>query len=162
MTDRPNAPDTVLAMVRAQLSFRTKASHLALMIVAVGAIVALASILMTEPGLPRRTWWAMAAFGLLNSVWATYAGWVLSARRTMLSNHRVIAGRIAVAAAALFTLGSGALGAATGATAAYLAAAIGLVLTGFAAALLTRARRRHWMLQLRRDQLLAHTQDGGL
>ena len=110
MHDEPTAPNAIMALATAQLSFRTKVGHLILLIVAIAAVVALASLLLTERELPERTFVALSALLNLNLIWAGYASWVLSTRRTLLSNHRVIAGRIAVAASAMFTLGAAFLG----------------------------------------------------
>lgn len=157
MHDEPGAPDAILALAKAQISFRTKAGHLALLIISMAAVIALGSLLLTER-LPDRSFVALAALALLNLVWAGYASWVLTTRRTMLLHHRVIAGRIAVLASALFTLGSAGLGIVSSQPAAYVAAMIGLVFTGIAAVLLTHANRQHSVLKLRRAELTANLQ----
>ena len=146
-------PDAIMALARAQLSFRARLGHLVLLLVAMAATVALVSLLVTEPALPGRTAWALGALAALNAVWAAYAGWVIAARRTLLANHRVVAGRIALAAALMFTLGSAALGAVAGVAAGYLAAGVGLVLTAAAAALLAGATRRRAALRRRLAEL---------
>ncbi|MCX8476908.1 MAG: hypothetical protein MT490_14035 [Sphingomonas sp.] len=148
-------PDAALLLARAQVSFHSRVGHLALFLVATGMSVALASLLATEDGLPARTMAGLAVLLAINISWAAYAAWVLAARRTLLFNHRVVAGRIAFAATMVFTLGAAAIGAATGAAAAWLAAGLGIALVAAAIALLARAKRDLAMLQLRRAALEA-------
>jgi hypothetical protein len=149
------ASESLALLARTQVSFRSRVGHLALLLLTTGFSVALVSLLLTEENLPVRAAAGLLASLAINLVWAIYAAWVLAVRRTMLFNHRVVAGRIAVAATTLFALGSVALGVMTGATAAYLAAGLGLGLVAVAAVLLGRARRDFSELQLRRSQLEA-------
>jgi len=144
-----------LVLARSQASFRSRIGHLALLLVTTGAAVALASLLATEEGLPLRTTAALAALLVLNLCWMAYAAWVLTARRAMLFNHRVVASWIAIAAAAAFSGGATAIGATTYAAAAYPAAASGLILLATAIMLLMRAKRNFKALQLRRSELEA-------
>lgn len=148
-------PEAAMLLARAQVSFRSRVGHLALFLVATGMSVALASLLATEDGLPARTIAGLAVLLAINISWAAYAVWVLAARRTLLFNHRVVAGRIAFAATMVFTLGAAAIGAATGAAAAWLAVGLGIALVAAAIALLARAKRDLAMLQLRRAALEA-------
>jgi hypothetical protein len=147
--------EAVMAMARTQVSFRSRMLHLGLLLLASGMCVTLASLLATEEGLPTRTLTALAGLLAINLAWAAYAAWVLTARRTLLFNHRVIAAWIALAAATAFTAGAAALGMASGATAASLAAGLGLALIALSATLLIRARRDLQALQRRRAQLEA-------
>jgi hypothetical protein len=142
-------------LAKSQISFRSRIGHLALLLLATGASVSLTSLLVTERGLPSRTQVAFIALLLINLCWIAYAAWVLAARRTMLFNHRVVAGWIALAAAAAFTAGAAILGAATGAGAAFVATGTGLVLLIIAIGLLLRARRDFRALQRRRSELEA-------
>ena len=144
-----------MLLVRMQVSFRSRIGHLALLLVATGMSVALTSLLATENDLPARTMAALAVLLAINVSWAAYAAWVLAARRTLLFNHRVVAGRIALTATTVFALGAAAIGAATGAAAAWFAAGLGIVLVAAAIALLARAKRDLTMLQLRRAELEA-------
>ncbi|QJU57797.1 hypothetical protein HL653_08340 [Sphingomonas sp. AP4-R1] len=161
MRDQPNQLGALMSIAENQLSFRAKAGHLTLLIVTIAAIAALVSLLLTEPDLPGRTFWAMVTLVITNLAWAGYAGWILCFRRTMLSRHRVIAGWIAVAASTLFTLGSAAIGVMSEVPAADLAALIGLALIAAATGLLIRASRQYAALQRRRAQLTASIRDGG-
>lgn len=144
-----------LLLARSHASFRSRIGHLTLLLVATGASVALASLLVTEEGLPLRTTAALAALLMINLSWATYAAWVLAARRRMLFNHRVVAGWIAVAAAATFSLGAAAIGATTRVAAAYPAAGSGLIFLAIAITMLVRAKRKFRALQLRRSEIEA-------
>lgn len=147
------APEAVVMLAQAQVSFRSRVGHLALLLVAIGATVSLTSLLATEEGLPLRTWAGLLALLMINVGWGSYAAWVLAVRRTMLSNHRVVAGRIALGASTLFALSAAALGIVTGAAAAYLAAGIGLALLIVAAIVLSRAKQNLRTLQRRRTEL---------
>jgi len=147
--------EAAMLLVRAQVSFGSRIGHLTLLLVATGMSVAMTSLLATENGLPTRTAVALAAVLVINLCWAGYAVWVLSARRTMLFNHRVVAGRIALAATTAFAVGATALGVATGAAAAFLAAGMGLALAAVAGVLLVRAKRAFATLQRRRSELEA-------
>ena len=71
----------------------------------------------------------------------------------MLAHHRVVAARIAVSAAAVFTLGSALLGSVAGLAMGWAAAGLGLVLLGVALLLLLRAQRQHRALQARLREL---------
>lgn len=144
-----------LLLAQSQTSFRSRIGHLALFLVTTGASVTLVSLLATEQGLPSRTTAALAALLVINLSWMAYAAWVLTARRAMLYNHRVVAGWIAVVAAAAFSAGASAIGAATQAAAAYSAAGSGLALLAIAIFLLMRAKRNYRTLQMRRSKLEA-------
>ena len=144
-----------LLLAKSQASFRFRIWHLALFLVTTGANVVLASLLATEEGLPSRTVAALAALLMINLSWTAYAAWVLTARRAMLFNHRVVASWIAVAAASAFSLGAAAIGATTQAAAAYAAAGSGLILLAIAIILLMRAKQNFRELQMRRSELEA-------
>jgi hypothetical protein len=132
---------------------------LALFLIATGASVALVSLLATEEGLPLRATAALATALLITLSWATYAARVLTTRRTMLSNHRVVAGWIAVTAAGAFTAGCAALGVTTDVAAAYPAAGSGLILLTIAVTMLARAKRDFRALQRRRSELEARLRE---
>lgn len=156
MSEEVSASATAgLKLARAQVSFRSRIGHLALLLVTTGASVALASLLATEGSLPLRTMAALAALLAINLCWTAYAAWVLTARRAMLFNHRVVASWIAVSAAGAFSVGAAAIGATTQVAAAYPAAGSGLILLAIATTLLMRAKRNFRALQLRRSELEA-------
>jgi hypothetical protein len=142
-----------MALAETHLSFRSRLGHLALLLAAAGMGTMIAALLATETALPGRTiiaFWLMLAISL---AWTGYAVWVLTARRTLLANHRVVAGWIGTGAAAIFTLGAAAIGLTMQAPAAWAAGALGLVLLGIAGALLLRAQRQYRALQARRQAL---------
>jgi len=147
--------DAVLALAQTHLSFRTRAGHLALLLAALGMGTVVAALLLTEPVLPARTVIAFVLLLAISLAWSAYALWVLTARKTMLAHHRVVAGRIAVAAAGIFTLGAVLLGVTAGLASAWAAAGLGFVLLLTAAALLRKARRQHQALLARRRELEA-------
>lgn len=145
--------DMALALAESHLSFRSRAGHLALLLASAGMGTVIAALLATEPALPPRT---LIAFGVLLAIslaWIAYAVWVLTARRTLLANHRVVAGGIATVAAAIFTGGAALLGLVLQMPAAWAAAGLGLVLLAVAGALLVRARRQYHTLLARRREL---------
>jgi len=144
-----------LPLALSQVSFRSRIGHLALLLGATGGSVVVGSLLATEDGLPLRTTVALGLLLLVNLSWVAFAAWVLTARRAMLFNHRVVAGRIAVAAAIAFTSGAAFLAATLQSAASYAATGSGLVLLAVAIALLMRAKRDFRALQLRRAELEA-------
>lgn len=128
-----------------ELSQGSRTGSLLLLLSSAFATVAVASLGLTEEGLPLRT---RIAFGMLTAIglaWSVFFGWVLTRRQLLFAYHRVVAGRLAVAAGSLFT--GGALLLAVLAPelrpSAYFAAAFGGGLVAAAILLLRAARRRH-------------------
>jgi hypothetical protein len=147
--------DAVMTLAQTHLSFRARAGHLALLLAAGGMGTVIAALLLTEPVLPQRAviaFWVMLG---ISAAWVAYAAWVLTARKTMLANHRVVAGRIGVAATTIFTLGASVLGVMAQMAAAYVASLLGLVLLALALLLLLRAQKQHQTLLVRRRELEA-------
>lgn len=151
----PATANAAMLLAEQHISFRSRIGHLALLLVTGGTCVALTSLLLTEQGLPVRTMAAFAALLAINAAWLAYAAWVLIARRTLLFNHRVVAGWIALAATMVFACGAAALAVATESPAALLAAGLGLALVAVAATLLRRATRDVERLVRRRADLQA-------
>jgi hypothetical protein len=147
--------DITMTLAETHLSFRSRAGHLALLLASAGMGIVVAALLATEPALPQRAMFAFGAMLVISLAWMAYASWVLTARRTMLANHRVVAGTIASAAAAIFTGGAALLGMASQLPAAWAAAGLGAVLLAVAVALLLRARRPYQALLARRQELEA-------
>ena len=147
-------------LLEIQLSFRSRAGHLALLLAATGMSAVLAALLATEGGLPQRTIVALGLLLVIGLGWVAYAAWVLTARRTLLANHRVIAGRIAVGAAGIFLAGAGAVGVMTQAASAYAAAGLGIIMLGVAVWLLVRASGNYSALLRRRADLEAQLAAG--
>lgn len=151
--NHPNPPIASLKHARIFASFRTRIAPLVLLIASTGMSVLLASLLLIEENLPARTVAALAILLLIGLCWIGYALWVLTARRSMLSNHRVVAGWISLGAAITFTSGAAAVDATSNVAAARPAAGFGLILTITAGALLVRARRHYAALLARRADL---------
>ena len=132
------------------LSTRSRFGHVALLLAAIGMSILIISLLATEPALPLRTSMAFAVLLAIGCCWVTYATWVLKNRQTLLANHRIVAGRMAVTFSAVFAIGAFAVGLTTGSRAMYFAAALGVGMVAAAIAVLLRAHRRFRDLQERR------------
>lgn len=142
------------ALTHKALSPRARFGHVLLLLAATAMAIVLFALLATEPDLPMRTTAAFAAMLGIAAAWMIYSGWVLMNRNTLLINHRVIAGTMAVTFSALFTAGALAVGFAGGADAAFLAAGLGTGFTAVSTWLLARARADRARLLARRDALL--------
>jgi hypothetical protein len=140
-------------LLDAELSRPSRFLHVALLLGSLTMTIVVAALWLSEPALPART---QAAFGLMSLIglsWASFALWVLTARRTLLGRDRIVAGRMAVAFTTAFIAGALALGYVNGGTAPYSAAAMGLALLAAAVSLLVRAHRRVASLTSRREAL---------
>lgn len=155
MNDPRPSLEEIRKSLAGELSTRSRLAYTVLLLVDLGLAVAVASLWLTEPGLPART---HIAFGLLVAfalVWSGFLLWTLTRRKVMLARHRVLAGRLAVTFCSLFTLGALALGLfqperrATGLSAAGMGGFLLLV----AVALLVPAQRRYRELMARRLEL---------
>ncbi len=144
-----------MALADTHLSFRARAGHLALLLAALGMGTLVAALLLTEHALPTRTVIAFAAMLVIALAWSGYAIWVLGARKTMLAHQRIMAGRIAVLAAALFTGGAALLGLTAQMPAAWAATGLGAILLAVAAVILRRAQQEYRAHLARRQELEA-------
>jgi hypothetical protein len=147
-----------LALADTHLSLRARAGHLALLLASLGMGTLVTALLLTEPMLPARTVMAFAAMLAIALAWSGYAAWVLGARKTMLAHQRMMAGRIAVAAAAIFTAGAALLGLTADMPAAWAAVGLGAILLSMATVILRMARRDYQALLARRRELEARLQ----
>ena len=140
-------------LAHGELSVKARLGYVALLLVASAMTVGVASLWLTESHLPMRTQVAFGAMSLIGGSWAALAVWALTTRRVLLARDRVIAGKMSVTFTALFLVG--AIGAAlrSGETAAFGAAAIGVVMFAVAWRVLSGARRRFAELSARRDAL---------
>ena len=150
---RPSAAE-IRRLVAGELALPSRLGYTLLLLASLAMTVVIGALLATEPALPLRTrvaMWVMVGIGL---AWAALATWVLSRRRVLLAEHRVVAGRMAVAFTTLFVLGALATSwwGGTGRTG-YAAASVGLVMLGAATALWLQARRRHAALSSRRAEI---------
>ncbi|MEM7048626.1 MAG: M23 family metallopeptidase [Acidobacteriota bacterium] len=157
---KPTSPrPTVEVMQRklaAELSPRRRIVYLLLLLFDLLGAVAVASLWLTEPGLPVRTQLAFAGLLALAVAWAVFFAWTLSRRHVLLAEHRLIAGRLAVVVTGAFTAGAVTL-ALTQADLRHLgltASAFGAALVTIAGLALRQARQRHRALLHRRDELL--------
>ena len=141
-------------MMNGELSLTARLAYVALMLVSLGATVAIASLWATEASLPMRTQIAFALMVAIGLSWVAYSTWVLTRRRVLFAGHRIIAARMAVGFSALFAAGFALLAIlGQGGRAAAPAAGTGLVMLAVAIALLIHARRRFAQLQQRREIL---------
>lgn len=151
------ARETSAAAVRraaqGALSMRARVGYVALMIASACGAAGLVSLWATEPGLPGRTHAAFAALTALCLAWAAVAAWVLRTRRVLLGYDRVLAGRMAVIGAGLFTMGMVAAAGISGAPAARGGVLLGAAMVAVAALQLRRAARRFLALVAQRDAL---------
>lgn len=137
-----------------QLSLPARLGHVALLLVSLVVAGVVGALLLTEAALPPRTKVAFGAMVPIGLAWAGYAAWVLHHRRVLFARHRVIAGRMAVGFALVFTVGTMVLGRASGAGAPwYGALAVGLLLLCAAVVILHRANVRLATLTRRRQEL---------
>lgn len=152
--------EALLALAETHLSFRSRLGHLLLLLAAAGMVIVILSLLVTEPVLSERTAIAFLVLLLIGMAWVGYGLWVLLARKTMLTPHRVVAGWIAVCATAAFTAGAGLLAFTPQMPAAYGAAGLGAALFCIAVFLLLRAQRQYRALLVRRQVLESQLKAG--
>lgn len=143
----------VRQLADAELSVPSRLGHVALLLAALGMTVVVVSLWLTEPTLPLRT---HVAFGIMSAIglsWSAFAIWVLTNHRVLFARQRIVAGRMAVTFAVVFTTGALATAAATGAAAALAAAGTGVVMVAVAIVILRRAHSASARLMARRDAL---------
>ncbi|WP_149194397.1 hypothetical protein [Luteimonas suaedae] len=141
------------------LSARSRYGHVALLLAALMMCVLLGALLATEPNLPGRTRAAFAVMLAIGASWVAYATWVLRRRRPLLGNHRIVAGRMAVAFTALFLVAAVVASIGTDGAAFRAAAAVGAVMLVLAVTVLVRAHRH--VARLRAQRLELERQLGG-
>lgn len=132
----------LLHLTRQALSAKSRYGHMALLLGALMMCVLLGALLWTETGLPGRTQAALSVMLAIGVCWVGYALWVLTHRKTLLANHRVVAGWMAVAFTTLFLAGTAALAWVTGGNGYLAAVGMGMVMLAVAIFMLVRAHRR--------------------
>lgn len=140
-------------LTRRTLSPRARYAHLLLLMAASCMGVIVLSLLLTEPGLPRRT---QVAFGMMLMAafsWILYAGWTLRHRRPLMQAHRVVAAALAVVFSSAFTLSALLVAVVGGAPAAWVSSGLGGLMLLLAVTLLGRARQGRQALLNRCDEL---------
>jgi hypothetical protein len=143
----------VSALLDQELSTRSRAGHVALLLAAATMSAVVGSLWATEPALPLRT---VAAFAVLTGMglcWVAYAVWVLTSRRVLLGRQRVLATGMGALFSSVALAGALALGLLGGIAAAWPAALVFAGMAALSVALLIRARRDYARLLLRREQL---------
>jgi uncharacterized membrane protein len=158
MTDQhrspTSTPDASLErLTAAALSAPARFGHVALLLAALAMSIVLTSLLATEPALPMQTRLPFAVMLAMALSWVGYATWVLRHRWTLLANHRIVAGRMAVSFTTIFTLAALSAGIVAGQPGLFLAAGLGAALLAVAVVLLVRAHRNFDRLQARRLEL---------
>ncbi|WP_406260108.1 transmembrane transport protein [Actinacidiphila glaucinigra] len=136
----------------AEVSLRSRMRYVAVGLAGGCAAVLIAVLWSTEPrALPARTQAVFAGLIAVGLAWAAVAAWVLTRRRPLYAQDRVVGARLALVVSTVTGVAGTALAAARGTTTAALAtAAVGTVLTSIAGWLLARARsRRRELLRLR-------------
>jgi hypothetical protein len=152
-TPREASAAAVRRAAQGALSMRARVGYVALLTASACGAAGLASLWATEPGLPARTHAAFAALTALCLAWASMAAWILRTRRVLLGYDRVLAGRMAITGAGLFTMGMAAAAALSGRPAAWGGVLLGVVMVAVAALQLRRAARHVLELVARRDAL---------
>jgi len=142
--------EDVQKLLARELSLGARLGHTALLVIA-GSVAALtAELWLTEPSLPLRTHVTFGAIVVIGASWMAYAWWVLTNRRVLLANQRVIASWLAAAFSGLFLVGAIILHHRVGTGGVIVSTA----LFGIACANLVTARRRLTRLAERRDSLM--------
>jgi hypothetical protein len=149
----PHLSDALHRISDQGLSSVARVAHVALLLVALGMGIVIAALLATEPALPRRTVVAFTVMLLIAASWIAYAIWVLRHRHTLMAQHRVVAGRMAVVFCTMFSAAALAAGVIAQSAAGLLAAATGVVMLIAALVLLRRATRTLRELFRRRAQI---------
>lgn len=141
------------ALTDRALSPRARYLHVALLLSASAIAALLITLLVTEstiPPLTRHTFEVMLAIA---SCWVAYAIWVLRHRHPMLTDHRVVAGRMAVLFSALFSAGALSMALLRGQPVFWFAAATGALMCAVAVAVMLVAKRRAAELRAYRTSL---------
>jgi hypothetical protein len=149
----PSSSESVRRLLNAELSSASRMGYVALGLAAAIMTAIVASLWMTEPSLPLRTQIGFGAMVGIGLSWVGFATWVLTHRRPLLADHRIVAGRMAVTFTSLFVIGAVALGLASGGSAPYAAAAVGVAMLAIAIVLLVRAHHASSRLRERRAAL---------
>lgn len=151
-------------MLEMELTGRSRVGFTLLLLfdLAVGAVIA--SLLVTEEGLPLRTVIAFSTMLVISLVWAVFFLRTLSRRKLFLAGHRLAAARLSVAFTSLFTIGAVVLAIVDEGvrSSAFAAAGFGILMLSVAIGLLVRARRRVNALTSRRDHLQQQVSGGRL
>lgn len=145
--------DDLRQLTALELSLPSRLRYLALLLASSTMSAIVIALLLTEPMLPRRTSMALGVLAVIGVSWMIFAAWVLTRKRVLLGDHRIVAGRLAVVFCTVFVIGALSVGLATARSSPFAAAAMGAVMLGVAVTMLARAKRRFAQLSRRRDEL---------
>jgi hypothetical protein len=143
----------VSALLDRELSTRSRVGHVLLLLAASTMSAVIGSLWATEPALPARTATAFAVMTGMGLCWMAYAAWVLTSRRVLLGQQRVVAARMAALFSAVALAGALAVGLLAGVPAAWPAALMFAAMLALAIVLLVRAERHYAQLCRRRAEL---------
>jgi hypothetical protein len=148
-------PEAVRQTMHRELSTTARVGYILLLLLGIGGALLIGSLWLTEPRpFPLRT---HAAFGMLMTVnlsWAALSAWVLSRRKVLYAQHKVIGGWMAIVFCTAFLLLGMGIAYQRGNTSALLVIVLGGVAQiVVACALLVRAQRQRSALLARRDEL---------
>ena len=150
---RPELESALARITEGALSRRQRYGHVALVLFAAGMVAVMASLLITEPGLPTRTTVSFALMLLIGLAWVAFGLRVLRRRLPTLANREIVAARMAVVFSTMFTVGAAWIGATIGARAMTPATWMGVSMSALAVVLLLHAHQRRARLQALREQL---------
>ncbi len=160
-TPPPALPEELRRLMRLELSPGARAGYVALLLASASMTAVVSALVITERGLPTRTWLALMVLAAVGVGWVSFASWVLTNRRILFGRQRVVASRMAVLFTGIFTAGALIIGVMTGQAAAFTAAGLGSGMLGATAVLLVRAQRRFAELSNRRATLERQLAGGG-
>ena len=145
-------PEAIKQFLHRETSWAFRRNYVFLLLGSLIITTSTLSLLATEPNLPHRTRVAFTVMGLIGLAWAGLATWVLSRRRPLMAVQRIWAGRLAIVASSLFTLGATTIHFASELTA-WPAVLFGLLMIGVACILLDHGHREHRALLLLKASL---------
>jgi hypothetical protein len=158
---RQSAPKYLLALADRELSRASRWGKVTLVLVSVMMCGVIGLLGVTEPSLPSGVRIVFAVIGTIGVSCSVFAFRALSNRRALLAWHGVIAGRIAVAFAAMIVLGASIIGFMKGIPSAFGVAGFGVLLLCGAIALLRQENRKFAALTARRHALAQQLKAGG-
>jgi hypothetical protein len=144
-------------MVRRELSTPKRLGYLLLLMMTLTAACLIGTLWITEPApLPLRTHVAFGLLTFINLAWSVLFGWIVTRRKVLFAQHRVIAGWMALAFCALFLIvGLVVAAIRMNTTALAFVGVVGMCQLLLAIVVLKRARHRRRELLARRDELTA-------
>ena len=158
---RQSSPDDLLALADTELARASRWGQVTLALVSVMMCGVIGLLGVTEPSLPSGARIAFAMIGVIGVSSSVFALRALSNRRALLAWDRVLAGRMAIAFAAMIVLGASIIGFVKGIPSAFGVAGFGVILLCGAIALLRQENRKFAALTARRNALAQQLKAGG-